>query len=169
MIGQDDITRRMLDKIRVLEQKNEGRKALLKEEESKQDKGADGIAITDDPKFGQNVLTNQIQQFRTAVESGAEFNKPNDKKVSEAPLIYQPSTGNLIFSGIIPCLNNLKWQFVLKTNTGNGCFIWGDGVILNRENMQILTKLHGYYLNWRESWISESADLEKMAEKIING
>jgi hypothetical protein len=79
-----------------------------------------------------------------------------------------PSNGNLIFSGVIPCLNNMKWQFVLKTSTGNGCFVWSDGLILNKENMQILNKLHGFYLNWREQWNSESADLERMVQNILN-
>jgi hypothetical protein len=77
-----------------------------------------------------------------------------------------PSTGNLVFSGTIPCLNNLKWQFVLKTSTGNGCFLWVDSLILNKENLQILNKLYGFYLNWREQWNSESADLERMVQNM---
>lgn len=77
-----------------------------------------------------------------------------------------PKNGNLIFSGVIPCLNNMKFQFVLKTNTGNGCFIWADGLILNKDNMQILNKLFGFYQNWRESWISASSDLEAMANHL---
>jgi hypothetical protein len=112
------------------------------------------------------VLTTQIQQFRSSVESGAQFSKVNPENVSECPLIYMPSTGNLVFSGTIPCLNNLKWQFVLKTSTGNGCFLWADGLILNKENMQILNKLYGFYLNWREQWNSESADLERMVQNM---
>jgi hypothetical protein len=79
-----------------------------------------------------------------------------------------PETGNLVFSGVIPCLNNLKWQFVLKTSTGNGCFVWADGLILNKDNMQILNKLFGFYQNWREQWNSESADLERMVQNIQN-
>jgi hypothetical protein len=126
------------------------------------------IAITDDPRFGQNALTNQISQFRSAVESGAQFTKPGESKVSECPLIFIPSTSNLIFSGTIPCLNNLKFQFVLKTNTGNGCFVWADELILNKDNIQILNKLYGYYLNWKDQWNSESADLEKMINNLKN-
>ena len=126
------------------------------------------VAITDDPRFGQNALTNQIDQFRSAVESGAQFTKPGEGKVSESPLIFIPSTNNLVFSGTIPCLNNLKFQFVLKTNTGNGCFVWADELILNKDNIQILNKLYGYYLNWKDQWNSESADLEKMINNLRN-
>ena len=93
-----------------------------------------------------------------------EKDKPDESNVAESPLIYLPDTGNLVFSGVIPCLNNMKWQFVLKTNTGNGCFIWADGMIMSKENMQILNKLFGFYLNWKDQWIMESSDLEKLAE-----
>ena len=165
---QDDITRDMLGVIRRIQEvntKNNSNRLLLEETENEKSNSI-SIAITDEPKFGQNALTNQIQQFRSSVESGAQFNKVNPNNVSECPLIYMPETGNLVFSGVIPCLNNLKWQFVLKTSTGNGCFVWADGLILNKDNMQILNKLFGFYQNWREQWNSESADLERMVQNI---
>ena len=165
---QDDITRDMLGVIRHIQEvntKNNSNRLLLEETENEKSNSS-SIAITDEPKFGQNALTNQIQQFRSSVESGAQFNKVNPNNVSECPLIYMPETGNLVFSGVIPCLNNLKWQFVLKTSTGNGCFVGADGLILNKDNMQILNKLFGFYQNWREQWNSESADLERMVQNI---
>ena len=162
-----DYTRDMLNKIRHIQENKKNESAsLLTEEVTKGNN--DAIAITDEPKFGQNVLTTQIQQFRSSVESGAQFSKVDSEKVSECPLIYMPETGNLVFSGTIPCLNNLKWQFVLKTNTGNGCFVWADGLILNKDNMQILNKLYGFYCNWREDWQMESADLERMVQNMQN-
>lgn len=160
-----DYTRELLNKIRTLQENSNNTKNIITEDTIK---GGDSIAITDEPKFGQNVLTSQIQQFRSSVESGAQFSKVNPDNVSECPLIYMPTTGNLVFSGTIPCLNNLKWQFVLKTSTGNGCFLWADGLILNKENMQILNKLYGFYLNWREDWQMESADLERMVQNMLD-
>lgn len=165
---QDDITRDMLSVIRHIKESNIQAGSLLTEEKDGDNSKTNAIAITDDAKFGQNALTNQIQQFRSSVESGAQFSKVDTNNVSECPLIYMPETGNLIFSGVIPCLNNLKWQFVLKTSTGNGCFVWADGLILNKDNMQILNKLFGFYQNWREQWNSESADLERMVQNLQN-
>jgi hypothetical protein len=165
---QDDITRDMLSVIRHIKEGNTQSGSLLTEEKDGDNSKTNAIAITDDAKFGQNALTNQIQQFRSSVESGAQFSKVDANNVSECPLIYMPETGNLIFSGVIPCLNNLKWQFVLKTSTGNGCFVWADGLILNKDNMQILNKLFGFYQNWREQWNSESADLERMVQNMQN-
>jgi len=162
-----DYTRQILDKLRTLEEASINKKRILKEEQERNDKtAADGIAITDDPIFGQNTLTNQIQQFRTSVESGAQFSKPNENSVSESPLIYMPNENNLIFSGVIPCLNNLKFQFKLRTNTGDGCFLTTNGLILNDKNLEILNKLHGFYQNWKEQWNMESSTLEQMAKHI---
>ena len=165
----DEVTRDILTKIRTLQENsvNHTEKGLLKEDTNEDNNEVNAIAITDDIRFGDNVLSSQIEQFRSAVESGAQFNKPEQGKVAEAPLIFMPKTNNLVFSGIIPCLNNLKWQFVLKTNTGNGCFIWSDGMILSDENLKIIQKLYGFYKNWKEQWFQESADLESIA-KMFN-
>lgn len=164
----DDITRDMLAKIRSINESEKGTTyGLLAEGKENGDaEKPHAIAITDDPRFGENVLTNQIQQFRSSVEGGAQFSKAEEVDVSESPLIYIPKTNNLVFSGVIPCLNNLKWQFVLKTSTGSGCFVWSDGLILNKDNMQILNKLYGFYENWREQWNMEASDLEKLAAHI---
>ena len=162
-----DYTRDMLDKIRKIEESSIAKKNLLKEEDEKSIKpAADGIAITDDPMFGQNTLTNQIQQFRISVESGAQFSKPYVNNVSESPLIYMPNENNLIFSGVIPCLNNLQFQFKLRTNTGDGCFLTTNGLLLNDKNLEILNKLYGFYQNWKEQWNMESSTLEQMANHI---
>lgn len=156
-----DYTRDILNKIRNIQENNTSEKCLLKEEDEKK---SDAIAITDDPRFGQSVLSSQIEQFRTSVDSGAQFTKPG--KVSESPLIYLPDEGNLIFSGTIPRLNNLKFQFKLRTNTGEGCFVWCDGLILSDENMRTLYKLQGFYKNWKNQWNAEGGDLERMAQSM---
>lgn len=157
----DEVTRDILNTIRRINEAPEKKVRILTEEKSENKPNA--IAITDDPRFGQNVLTNQIQSFRSSVEGGAQFSKPSEEDVASSPLIYLPADGNLVFSGVIPCLNNMKWQFVLKTSTGNGCFTWSDGLILTKENMAILNKLYGFYLNWKEQWQMSSGDLEALA------
>lgn len=168
---EDDVTRNMLEKIRAIRTKSSGTGwGIIKEEkepdEKDDSKKIDAIAITDDPKFGQNVLSSQIESFRTQVESGAQFNEANPDKVSDSPLIFMPETKNMVFSGTIPALNNLKFQYVLETNTGNGCFVWADGLIINKDNIQTLNKLYGHYQNWRDAWRTEAADLDRMVQNI---
>jgi hypothetical protein len=172
MKNEDEITRSILESIRTITNQTGTDNQLLLEDDDKNKSKA--IAITDDPIFGTNVLSSQIEAFRSAVESGAQFSKPDKEHVENSPLIYQPSVNgksgdNLIFGGTIPCLGNLQWQFKLRTNTGDGCFIWVDdenGLILTKSNLQILNKLYGFYENWREEWNTESTDLEKLANHI---
>ena len=66
MRTQDDVTRDILGKIRVI-QENASNSATIKLLNEEVEKSNDAIAITDEPKFGQNALTNQIQQFRSSV------------------------------------------------------------------------------------------------------
>lgn len=175
----NDYTRDMLNKMYSLKESFENKKRaenngftigtytpiMLSEEKGDEE---DAIAITDDPRFGEMVLTNQIEQFRTSVDGGAEFTEPSNEDVASSPLIFLPKKKNLVFGGIIPALNNLKWQFVLKTNTGDGCFIWCDGFINNENNLKILYKLLGFYENWKAQWQSEAGDLQRMADAIQN-
>ena len=166
---EDEMTRSMLDRIRAIRGKAAGTGwGIIKEEKDGGGKRepTDAIAITDDPKFGTNVLSSQIEAFLTQVESGAQFSEADPDKPSDSPLIFMPETKNMVFSGTIPALNNLKWQFVLETNTGNGCFVWADGLIINKDNIQVLNKLYGHYQNWRDSWRTEAADLDRMVRNI---
>lgn len=177
MANVNDPIRDILNKIRTIQEGKSSTRYLFEETEKSHDSDDDNlkpIAITDDPIFGENVLSSQIEAFRSSVESGAQFSKPDKQHVEDSPLIYQPSTkgrvgDNLIFSGIIPCLGNLQWQFKLRTKSGNGCFIWvddEDGLNLTKENLGILNKLFGFYENWKEEWNGQSTDLEKLAKHI---
>lgn len=151
-LNEDVITRSMLNNIRKNQLNN-----LIKESENQ-----DAIAITNDPKFGQEVLKNQIEEFKSTVDGGAQFATENKNSPSSSPLVYIPSSGNLIFSGSIPALNNLKWQFSLKDSDGTGLFVWSEGLRLNKENLQILNKLHGHYLNWKNQWQQSSSMLDNL-------
>lgn len=172
IIHEDVMTRRMLDSIRT---KNN----IIKENVGQ----VNAIAITNDPKFGQEVLKNQIEEFKTTVDGGAQFAPANPNDPTSSPLIYYPDTENLTFSGLIPSLNNLKWQFSLRDQDGTGLFIWPSerrddsnsdnqnknsdykGFRLNKENLAILNKLLGHYLNWKSQWEQSSGMLKNLTNK----
>ena len=157
VLTEDVIIRNILNKIR------NGKSNIIKE--SNDEKTNDAIAITNDPKFGQEVLKNQIDEFRSTVDGGAQFASENSSTPANSPLVYMPSNGNLVFSGTIPSLNNLKWQFSLKDSDGTGLFIWSEGLRLNKENLQKLNKLHGHYLNWKTQWEQSGGMLETLVKK----
>lgn len=152
ILTEDMMTRNILNKIRG---------GLLKEDANT----TTSIAINNDPKFGQEVLKNQIAEFRSTVDGGAQFSNENSESPESSPLVYTPSTGNLVFSGTIPSLNNLKWQFSLKDSDGTGLFIWSEGLRLNKENIQTLNKLYGHYLNWKNQWEQSSSMLENLGKE----
>lgn len=117
------------------------------------DNTKESIAITNEPRFGNNVLKMQEDSLQNAVSSGVKF--PGD-----SPLVYFPEDGNLVFSGEIPSMN-LKFQY--SKNSSEGCpFVWLQGSPLNPENLKILNKLYGYYMNWKEQWEKESGTLENL-------
>lgn len=174
VLNEDVVIRNILDRIR-------GEKAKTLVTESTEQEKQDAIAITNDPKFGQEVLKNQIEEFRSAVDGGAQFSNEKSDSPLSAPLIYFPSDGNLVFSGIIPSLNNLKWQFSLKDSEGVGLFIQTNateensenkenskkypGLRLNDENLKKLNKLLGHYKNWKNQWEQSSGMLETLKNK----
>lgn len=133
------------------------RKFVLTEEEQK----SDAIAITNDPRFGDNVLRNQIEAFKQAVNPGAKFAKENANQPENNPLVYYPKTGNLIFSGSIPQLNNLRFQYVLNDINGSP-YIFVDGLCLTEETVKCLQKLRGFYLNWRNEFLNAGDLLDKL-------
>lgn len=138
------------------------RRALISESENDKDK-KDYIAITNDVKFGNNVLQTQIDAFKASVNPGAKFADEDEKDPSSNPLIYLPKTGNLVFSGTIPNMGNMKFQFSLMDVT-NAPYIWSEGLPLTDEVISTLNKLKGFYLNWKEQWLLRE-DLLQMLDK----
>lgn len=106
------------------------------------DEESEGIPVTDDPKFGNQTLTNQKKEAGQVI--GADF------KNFDNPLLYYEEDGDLVFSGEIPDMNNLKFQFRFKDSSGQGCYIWVDGLQLTDDNVSKINKIQGFYKNWKD-------------------
>ena len=157
-----DISRVMLESIRISGEnstKVKKQKSILKEDEKKRD----SIAITNDPRFGQNVLQNQIESFKQTVNNGARFAKENTEEAESNPLVFFPETGNLVFSGSIPNLSGLKFQYSLNDVTG-APYIFVDGLALTDDVIMTLNKMNGHYKNWRDEWLESGDLLDKLKE-----
>ena len=153
-----DVSKSILNSIRALNEGKGGKKRIIKEE--KEDKG-DAIAITNDTRFGQNVLQNQIDSFKQTVNNGARFADENSDNPESNPLVFFPNTGNLVFSGSIPSMSGLKFQYSLNDVT-SAPYIFVDGLALTDEVITTLTKMHGHYLNWRDEWLGSGDLLDKL-------
>lgn len=152
-----DIDKKMINNIRSL---------ILKENENKGTgkETTKAIAITNEPKFGQNALQGQIDAFRQSVNGGAKFAKPDASNPENSPLVYFPSSGNLVFSGSIPSLSDLRFQFSLNDVTG-APYIFVDGLSLTQETITTLNKIYGFYQNWRDEWFAAGDLLEKLKKE----
>ena len=146
-----DISKTILESIR-------GKKRPLNEAE--EDK-SDAIAITNDPRFGQNVLQNQIDSFKQTVNNGAKFANENGDEPENNPLVYFPKSGNLVFSGSIPSMSGLKFQYSLNDVT-EAPYIFVDGLALTESVIETLNKMRGHYLNWRDEFLAAGDLLDKL-------
>ena len=167
MMNKKDNTRDMLNIVRgkITENKInnaiEERKKLIREDRENK---KDYIAITNDVIFGNNVLQSQIEAFKSSVNPGAKFSKEDANNPDTNPLIYLPETGNLVFSGTIPNLGNMKFQFSLMDVT-NAPYIWCEGLPLTDEVTNTINKMKAFYLNWKEQWLLREDLLQKLDGK----
>lgn len=154
-----DSDKEMLNKIRKMNESiSKKRKMHINEAE---DDKATAIAITDDVKFGDHTLQNQIDSFRQAVNGSAKFAKANSEDPQSNPLVYFPNTGNIVLTGSIPTLSDLKFQFSLNDVT-NSPYIFVNGLALTEDVITTINKLRGYYLNWCDEWFAAGEMLEKL-------
>lgn len=135
---------------------------VLAEAEDKEKKKP--IAITNDAIFGTNVLSSQIDAFRSAVHPGAKFSEANEENPENNPLVYYPEGGNVVFSGSIPSLSNLKFQISVNDVTG-APYIFVDGLSLTPDVLDVLKKLSGFAKNFIDQWASVGDQLAKIAER----
>lgn len=95
------------------------------------------------------MLKNSLQPCRT--QFGADFSKLKN------PMLYYPEDGDITLSGIIPSLNNAKFQYRYLEPSGNGCFLWLDSIQLTEDTINRINKIYGVYKNWRQQ-LSTSED-----------
>lgn len=143
---------------------NSIRKRRMINEEAEEDDKGDIIPITNEPRFGQNVLDNQIENFRKSVSGGAKFADENSEDAESNPLVFYPKSGNLVFSGSIPNLSGLKFQFSLNDVT-SAPYIFVDGLALTEDVITTLNKLKGYYSNWRDEWQASTDLLDRLKKE----
>lgn len=123
---------------------------LLREavDNNNKDNGDNNDAI---PYSAQDTLmTNTLAAAKQ--EFGADFNQIKN------PMLYYPSDGDITLSGVIPEMNDAKFQFRYKVGDGAGCYIWSNPYMpISDKTIQTLSKVNGVCKNWRDE-ISKSED-----------
>jgi hypothetical protein len=118
---------------------NRFRKALNESEEQQ-----NGVPYTQQDEVLQTSMQTATEAF------GADFSS------LKTPMYYYRQDGDITLSGIIPSLDDSKFQFSYK----NGCNFWsGDGQVkINDENITKLSRMLGVYKNWKK-------ELDSMTDK----
>lgn len=116
------------------------------EERNEQKDGEDAVPYTAQDTLMTNVLASAKQEF------GADFNQIKN------PMLYYPSDGDITLSGVIPEMNDAKFQFRYKVGDGAGCYVWSNPYMpISDKTIQTLNKVNGVCKNWRDE-ISKSED-----------
>lgn len=107
---------------------------------------SDTVPYTSQDTLMTNTLESAKQEF------GADFNKIKN------PMLYYPKDGDITLSGIIPEMNDAKFQFRYKVGDGAGCYVWSNPYLpISDKTIQLLSKVNGVCKNWRDE-ISKSED-----------
>ena len=119
---------------------------IIRESEDKNKERQDAVPYTSQDTLMTNVLASAKQEF------GADFNSIKN------PMLYYPEDGDITLSGIIPEMNDAKFQFRYKVGDGAGCYIWSNPYLpISDKTIQTLSKVNGVCKNWRDE-ISKSED-----------
>ena len=116
------------------------------EKEQSEDINMDAVPYSAQDTLMTNVLASCKQEF------GADFNGIKN------PMLYYPNDGDITLSGIIPEMNDAKFQFRYKVGDGAGCYLWSNPYLpISDKTIQTIQKVNGVCKNWRDE-ISKSED-----------
>lgn len=109
------------------------------------------------PQFG-DVRTSQEEGIRKAINDNVKF--------EENALVYYPDADDITLDGEIPSLS-LKFQFRYAEPSGDGCFIFCNGLQLTETNTRLVGKIRDAFSNWRDS-ITQDSDLMSKLKMASN-
>lgn len=84
-----------------------------------------------------------------------------DVHFEEDALKYYPSLKDVVLNGEINGIG-LTFQFRYKDPSGDGVYIWGDGVQLTDTNSKLIGKVRDCFLNWKQSLVDDGDLMEKL-------
>ena len=139
----------------LMEEAVDGKKKPLTEETN--DIHARKFPITKStPQFG-DVRTSQEEVLKKTIGTGVELG-------SDA-LVYYPDADDMTLSGKINGLN-LSFQFRYNDSSGEGAYVWTDGLQLTDTNARTIGKLRDAYVNWKNSIVQDGDLMDKLKQTI---
>lgn len=117
-------------------------------QESVEEKTGESVPYTTNDELMSSIMETAKAQF------GADFNGFTN------PMLYYPEDGDVVLSGKIPTLNDMKFQFRFKDQNG-GCYIWSSPLTLNKDTLSTLNRIYGVFDNWKNE-LKTTEDIKPM-------
>lgn len=143
-----------LDENKIEEKDNFVSRARILMEEAEQ-------AINNEEQNADNGISinRNNSQFGSVIQSQENAIRKTVGNVSfkENALKFYPKIEDVVMNGEVNGLS-ITFQFRYNDPSGDGCYIWADGLQLSDTNARTIEKIRDAFLNWKQS-IIEDGDL----------
>lgn len=104
------------------------------------------------PQFG-DIRTSQEEMIRKTI---------GDNVVMDSnALKFYPLANDMTLDGKIPSLN-MTFQFRFADPSGDGVYVWTDGLQVTETNLRTIGKVRDAFLNWRQGIVQDADLMEKL-------
>jgi hypothetical protein len=110
------------------------------------------VIAKNNPNFGDVRVSQEESLIKTVGES---------VDLGEDALKYYPDRKDLVLDGKINALN-LAFQFRYNDPSGDGCYIWVEGLQLTETNSRTLGKIRDAFMNWKNVLLENGDLMEKL-------
>lgn len=139
----------------LMEEAVDSKKKIFEQDESVNNSHAQYFVIKKStPQFG-DVRTSQEEAIKKTLNDNIKF--------EEDALKYYPNADDLTLNGEIPMLS-LSFQFRFSDPSGDGVYIWTNGLQLTEANARLVGKIRDAFSNWRDSIIQDGDLLDKLEQ-----
>ena len=167
-----DNTRSMLSRIREcinecnkpkMISPEEYEKKLLKEETEGEDNSSD----SEDKPFKITKSTQQFGDIRISQEETLLKTIGENVELSDDGLVYYPNNKDLVLTAKISALK-IAFQYKYNDPSGDGCYIWANGLQLTETNNRTIGKIRDGFVNWKNNLIQNGDLLDKLHKAATN-
>lgn len=148
MINEDK-DMNFIEQMDYLMSRNE-KKKLNEETDSKSEK--EFVITKSTPQFG-DVYTSQEETLKKTIGEAIDL--------GEKALVFYPKTKDLVLSGKIKSMN-VAFQYRFSDPSGDGIYIWANGLQLTESNSRTLGKVRDAFVNWKQALVQNGDLLDKL-------
>lgn len=151
--------RKRLDDVNAIELPEE--KMIVEQENI-----AEKFVISEGAEVGQEqpfvISSNDVQFGSVRVAQEESIKKTiGDVTLKQDALKYYPNIHDVVMNGELTGIG-AAFQFRYKDPSGDGCYIWVDGLQLTDENLKTIQKVRDAFLNWKQSLVEDGDLLDKL-------